>query len=147
MYMDKLRWDLELLLALKRQGVIRDFDYSVNGIDNWVAIFGAFPLPADKFSYPDANIKLPIPDDLYEPSSNGKLHWYGVIFIDAKLRRRAGKKWMPIARQLPHMNERESKKGWSFLCVIPHDASEYTDIRAILPIIQDFILTNGEQRR
>ena len=142
----RLQKDINILISLKRQGVIRDVDWSIGSADEWITIFGAFPLPAGEFSYPDVNLKLPIPADLYEPSSRNKFHYYGTIFVDRRLRRKVGRKWAPIARQYPGENRKEARRGWSFLCIFPRDVREGTDIRAILPIVQRFILANGNDR-
>ncbi len=143
MNIDRLRWDLKLLEALKRQGVIRDYDYSVKGVAKWLNIFGAFQLPLGKFNYPDVNLKLPIPDNIYEPSSKGRFHFYDVILIDSKLRIRGRNGWEHIQRQIKNMYPEEEKKQWSLLCVIPHDAFEDTDLRSIIALTQDFVLRNG----
>lgn len=136
----RLRKDLKILTNLKKQGVIRDVDWRIDGIYDFLSIFGAGKLPPEKFNLPDFNIKLPIPANLYDPKGDRKFYFYRTIFIDAKLRRRVGTKWVPIARQLPNMNKREAGKGWAFLCVYPHDVREDTDIRALLPLVQRWIL-------
>lgn len=141
--MDKHRLlrDLKIPAALKSQGVIRDYDYNIDGRDDWIAIFGAFPVPAGRFNYPDVNIKLPIPANLYDPSSKDRFYFYDVIFIDSKLRVK-GKHggWEPVPRQILRMYPDEERKGWSLLCVIPHDAWADTDLRSVIALAQAFLL-------
>lgn len=147
MEIDKLARDLKILLDLKRKGAIRDVDWNLDGLDNWIIIFGAAKLPPGEFNLPDMNIKLPVPANLYEPSSRDRYHFYSTIFIDSKLRRKSRRSWEPIARQFPDMYPEEKGKGWSFLCVFPADCHESTDVRSILPVAANWIITNGKGKR
>jgi len=136
--------DLRILRDLKLQRVIGDYDYNVDGKDNWIIIYG-IPLPKDKFNYPDFNMKLPIPENLYEADGDGRFQFYSTIFIDAALRRKSQHGYEHIARQIPR-DDGEQKKGWSFLCVIPHSIGPEGDIRSVLPIIQSWIITDRDRR-
>ena len=140
MDIQRLRRDIEILLAMKKQGAIRDVDWNVDGIDDWIIIYGAAKLPKHKFNYPDFNLKLPIPANLYEPTGNGRFHFYRTIFIDSSLRKRERNKWKPIARQHLNGDKKQAGLGWAFLCVHPNNVGKDTDIRSLAPIIQRFIL-------
>jgi len=139
----RLRKDVQIVVDLDKQGAIRGADWSVDGKDNWIIMYGGAKLPPGKFNFPDVNIKLPIPANLYDPMGGGKFHFYRTIFIDSRLRRNVGGKLRPIARQMPNMNATEAGKGWSFLCVYPHAVREEADIRALIPIVQRWIMGNG----
>ena len=143
MDIDRVKQDLEILLALKRQGAIKDVDWNIDGKDNWIIVYGAFPIPREGFNLPDVNIKLVIPGNLYEPVSKERYHFYDTIFIDSKLRRKDRNGWEPIARQMAKMYPKEEAKGWNYLCVFAKYCRENTDVKAVLPIIQRFIITNG----
>jgi len=139
---NKLGNDIQILQSLKGQGAIKDVDWNIDGVDNWIIIYGAAKLPERRFSYSDFNLKLPIPADLYEPKGGGKYGYYGYLLIDSDLRVKVGNEWRPIARQFPDMNSKEAAKGWSFLCLYPHDVDEGTDIRALIPIVQEWIISS-----
>jgi len=136
----RLRRDLEILLELEKQGAIRGVDWNLDGVDDWIIIYGAFKLPND-FNLPDVNIKLPIPEDLYE-FRGGKFQFYTTVFIDSKLRRRSKNgRWRKINRQIDTLGEME--KGWSFLCVIPRPVVEDVDVRSVFPIVQRWLINKG----
>lgn len=137
----RVRRDIEICLALKKQGAIRDVDWNLERVDNWITIFGAFKLPAGEFNFPDGNIKLPIPANLYDQKRDGKFQFYRDIFIDEKLRRIVGGRELPIERQFPYGNSK--KNGWAYLCVKPLDVGPEIDIRSVLPIVQRWIINNG----
>jgi len=139
----RVRRDIEICLALKKQGAIRDMDWNLEGMDNWLAIYGAFKLPAGEFNFPDGNIKLPIPANLYDQKRDGKFQFYKDIYIDEKLRRIVKGREHHIERMIPNHDNREKGKGWSYLCIIPLDVGAETDIRSLLPIVQGWIINNG----
>ncbi len=135
----RVRQDLRTLQDLGRQGEIRGVDWSPNPHDPWIVIFGAFRLPAERFNFPDCNLKLPLPISLYDPVPGGRYTFYSTIFIDEKLRERAPSgAWQRLRRQFVY-NGNEAGKGWAFLCVYPHAVGRDTDIRALFPVVQRFL--------
>lgn len=141
MNVKKVNWDIRIGQELARTGAIRGFDWSSDMRDPWIIVKGAFRLPQDRFTLPDVNLKLPLPNNLYDPAGNNRLWFYHLIFIDEALRmRRADGEWMMIPRQIPDMDAGEAEKGWAFLCVYPRPVRPEVDIRALFPIVQRFLL-------
>ena len=143
----RLRNDLRLLTKYKQLGLIRDVDWNIDGLDNWITIFGALKLPQEIFNLTELNIKLPVPASLYEPTSKGRYSFYNVILVDSKIRTRTQNGWETIARQFNHMYPDEVRRGWNFLCVLPHDVRKENDIRSIFPLLQLWSLENGDEGR
>lgn len=137
----RVRKDLEILIGLERKGAIRGVDYKIgNGPDNWIIIFGALELPIKLFNLKWLNIKLPVPPDIYHPTSRGRFRYYDLILVDSQLRTKTRNGWELIDRQFDKMYPDEVRRGWNFLCCYPNDCREETDIRAILAVAQNFLL-------
>jgi len=137
---EKANQDIRICQGLVRGGEIRGVDWSSNPNDPWITVKGAFRLPQNRFNLPDCNLKLPMPDNLYEPAGPNRLWFYNLIFIDEALRMRGpGGSWVMIPRQIPSMYTHETAKGWAFLCVYPRPVRSEADIRAVFPIVQRFL--------
>ena len=141
MFTKRLKKDLsEILPSLKRDKAIRDYDFNIDGLDDWIILYG-IPLPPGKFNYPDFNMKLPIPAMLYQPSGNGRYHFYSTIFIDEGLRRKTLTGYKPIDRQIHGMYPEEKKKSWSYLCIIPQDVGPNETLASVVAVAQRWIIT------
>lgn len=131
----KFNRDLEILMRRydirDKQGRVIKYgvDWSVKPGDMWIIVRGV-ELPYPRTNLRRSNVKILVPDNLYDPAPDGGYYFYQHIYIDPKL-----KIWHPRRRcyvQVPRMYDSmiwrpgegyirvpRGYKNWSYLCIHP----------------------------
>ena len=157
-----LNRDLALLLSVV--GIqIRGVDWSTDDArDRWIIIWGGIRVPLfdpqrpspsprmNVFSRPDVNLKLPIPQDLYDaqPGQTSRVRFFTDVYVDTGLRIWDGARsgWREPMRYYPDFDPHTGAElqGWSYLCVIPsRHVNPNVNVLSVLAIVQRFLLTEA----
>ena len=157
-----LNRDLALLLSVVGTQ-IRGIDWSTDDArDRWIIIWGGIRVPTldpqhpgqsrpmNVFNRPDVNLKLPVPQDLYDalPGQTSRVRFFTDVYVDTGLRIWDGARsgWREPMRYYsgldPHTGA--SLQGWSYLCVIPsRQVDPNVNVLSVLAMVQRFLLTEA----
>ena len=117
----KYKRDLEILKKNydihDRQGKVIKYgiDWNNNPSERWVLV-RRVKLPYPRTNLKETNVKIMVPENLYDPASGGGYHFYQHIYVDPNLRI-----FHPRRKQyvyIPHHYKRD-RKNWSYICIHP----------------------------
>ena len=148
--------DLAMLVAMTGKQ-IGQVDWSTEKRnDMWLIIWDAIRIPTrdqggreagtNQFNREDIDLKLPLPQNLYDPvpGQRGHVYFYRDIFLSPELLvwDRAARRWRQPRHYFTDANPHTGKAlgGWAYLCLLPRCVDRGKNVLSVLAQVQRFLL-------
>ena len=121
MNVGKYRRDLQILKSKydvrDRHGKVIQYgvDWSNDPSDRWVLV-RRVRMPHPRTNLKESNIKIAVPENLYDPTRGGGYHFYQHIYVDPRLQILHPRRGKYV--HIPRHYGRDSA-NWSYLCIHP----------------------------
>jgi len=124
----------------KRDRFGRVIKYGVDWTDtpqNRIIIVRNVEMPYPRTNLKTSNIKIMVPENIYDPAMGGGYYFYQNIFVDPEL-----KIWHEKKKQYVHIPRHygADRNGWSFLCIHPNGiVREEKNVLDFIRILQVYL--------